>query len=564
MKRNLYRTLTLTLVAVVGILLGGKLNCQEPPKGKTARIDNNLATSRAINIFSSVLSGVNSLYVDTIDIQKISQAGINAMLSQLDPYTTYMPDTQREDFTFMTTGEYGGIGAYIQQKDSAVFVQMPMPGTPAEKAGLKMGDKFVSIAGESVIPGSATRVSNLLKGKVGTKVQVVIRRLGENKDREITLEREKVTVDQVDYSGIYGDGIGFIRLNSFTDKSAQDVRNAYNRLSKKGKLKGLILDLRSNGGGVLDDAIKILSMFLPENTMVLYTEGKLPETSQKYYTQGGVIDTKLPLVVLINGGSASASEIVSGTVQDLDRGVLIGTKSYGKGLVQSTRPLPYDGVLKVTIARYHIPSGRCIQQLDYSHRNPDGTVAAVPDSLTKVFKTVNGREVRDGGGIRPDITVEDETLSSVVYAMLREGYLFEYSNQLFLTKPVPKNIKDVQITDADYDAFIKYLDNSNFKYGEMSMQALKNLQKLAEFEGYKESSAEAFENLKKALTPSLHRDIAPHKEQVKRLLRGLLAAHYFGTYGQYAVNMETDPTFNKALEVLSAPQQYQKLLTVKK
>lgn len=557
-KKHLFLVL-IVLLAIPFVTV--RLNSQEPPKSvSSASAQRALEMSRASAIFNSVLSGVNTFYVDTLDIRKITQNGINAMLSQLDPYTVYLPESEREDFAFMTTGEYGGIGAYIQEKDSAVYVQSPMPGTPAEKAGLKMGDKFISIAGKSVIPSTSSVVSGLLKGPVGTDVKVVIRRLGESKDREVTLTREKVVVDQVAYSGVYGEGIGFIRLSSFTDKSAQDVRQAYERLQKQQKLKGLILDLRSNSGGVLDDAIKILSMFVPEKTMVLYTEGKLPETSQKYYTAAETVDTKLPLVVLINGGSASASEIVAGTIQDLDRGVLIGSKSFGKGLVQSTRPLPYDGVLKVTISRYHIPSGRCIQQLDYSHRNPDGSVGAVPDSLTKVFHTKNGREVRDGGGIRPDIVVKDESMPSIVYTMLRDGYLFEFSNELYVKKPAPKSLKDIVVTDEDYNAFISYLDKSKFKYGEMSLKALEELRKLAEFEGYEESSREAMNNLQKALTPSLHRDIAPHKEQVKRLLRGLLATHYYGFNSQYAVSLENDPTFAKAMEILSQPKSYQNIL----
>ena len=566
MKKNQYRLLAFAVIALVAMpVIGDRLHCQEPAKDKVEakKNDPNLQAGRVINVFSSVISGINTLYVDTIDMQRITERGINSMLSQLDPYTVYMPESDREDFAFMTTGEYGGIGAYIQQKDSLVYVQSPMPGSPAEKAGLKMGDYFVTIDGKEVIPGNASKVSGLLKGPVGTDVKVTFRRLGENKDREVSLTREKVVVDQVSHSGLYGDGVGYIRLNSFTDKSAENVMDAYNRLNKQKKLKGLILDLRSNGGGVLDDAIKILGMFLPEKTMVLYTEGKLPETSQKYYTAGPVVDTKLPIVVMINGSSASASEIVSGTIQDLDRGVLVGTKSFGKGLVQSTRPVPYNGVLKVTIARYYIPSGRCIQQLDYSHRNPDGSVAAVPDSLTKVFKTKNGREVRDGGGIRPDITVEDETMSSVVFSMMRDGYIFDFTNKLFLTKPAPKSLKDVVITDEDYNNFIDYLEKSDFKYGEMSLQGLENLKKMAEFEGYKEVSADAFEQLKKSLTPSLKRDVAPHKEQIKGLLRGLLASHYYGSAGQYAIGLESDPTFIKALELFKNPDEYRKILTPK-
>ncbi|MDO4695558.1 S41 family peptidase [Porphyromonas sp.] len=532
--------------------------------GKSKKADSQLEIGRAIQVFRSVLAGVETLYVDTVDIKGISARGINTMLSQLDPYTEYMTDNESKDFIFMTTGAYGGIGAYIQEKDSAVYVQMPMPGTPAEKSGLKMGDKFVVIEGVPVVPATATKVSGLLKGQVGTKVKVKILRLGETKEREFTLTRDNVVVDQVVHRGIYRDNIGYIRLSSFTNKSAEDVRKAYNELNSTRKLKSLILDLRGNGGGVMDDAIKILGMFLPEKTLVLYTEGKLPETSQKYYTTDKPIDTNIPVVVLINGGSASASEIVSGAMQDLDRGVVLGSKSFGKGLVQSTRPLPNKGILKVTIARYYIPSGRCIQQLDYSHRNPDGSVASVPDSLANQFKTKNGRIVKDGGGIRPDLEIQDEILPVSVFNMIRGGYIFEFANKLFVNRKgtaAPQSVQDIGVTDKDFEDFLTYLEEQKFEYGKLSLNALNRLRELAEFEGYKEQSKEAFKELEKALSPSLRKDLAQHKDMIISQLRSSLASHYFGMSGQYTVGLESDPTFEKALEILSNKETYRKLLT---
>lgn len=525
---------------------------------------NQLELSRSNAIFSSVLDNVSTLYVDTFDTKKIVTRGINAMLSGLDPYTIYMEESETESFRFMTTGEYGGIGAFIQEKDSAVYVANPMPGTPAVKVGLKIGDKFVKIDGQSVVPGTASKVSSLLKGPIGTNVKVAIQRLGEKDLREITIQREKVVVDQVVHRGLYGDGVGFVRLSSFTDKSAQDVLNAYNQLKETGKMKSFILDLRSNGGGVLDGAIDILSMFIPGKELVLYTEGRQPGTSQKYYSSGNVVDPDIPIVVLINNGSASASEIVAGTLQDLDRAVLVGSKSFGKGLVQTTRPLPYKGVLKVTVSRYHIPSGRCIQQLDYSHRNPDGSVAAVPDSLTNTFYTKNGRVVKDGGGIRPDIEVEDEVLPGIMFYMIRDGWLFEYANRLYLEKPEAKRYEDVVITDQDLDNLVAFLEERDFKYGDQSLKAMKALQELAKFEGYEETSKEHFESLKEALTPNLKRDIEPHREAIRSYLRGLLANHYFGMEAQYAINLKEDPTFLKAIEILSHPEQYNNLLKPQK
>ncbi|MDO5035358.1 MAG: S41 family peptidase [Porphyromonas sp.] len=546
------------------LLLGLLMSCMILPQvwGQSPKPEGQkqLDLSRAIEVYRSVLTGAAGYYVDTFDIEKVSTRGIQSMLSQLDPYTEYIPEMAKDDFAFMTTGEYGGIGAYIQQVDSIVYVQMPMPGSPAEKAGLKMGDAFLEIDGESVVPGTPSKVSGKLKGAVGTDVRAKVLKLGEDTPTEVVITRGNVVVDQVLYSGMYQDSIGYVRLSSFTDKSAEDVRRAYKKLEETGRMKSFILDLRSNGGGVMNGAIDILSMFVPKNTKVLYTEGRLPQTSQTYLTTEEPLDTEMPMVVMINGSSASASEIVAGALQDLDRAVLVGTKSFGKGLVQSTLPVPYDGILKVTISRYYIPSGRCIQQLDYSHRNPDGSVASVPDSLTQIFYTASGRPVRDGGGIRPDIEVKDETLGASVIPMMAEGRIFQFSNQLFLERPNADQLSDVVVTDEDFDRFVAFLEEKDFTYGEMSLSALEQLRELAEFEGYTERSEEAFKQLEEALTPDLMRDVAPHKEQVKMLLKGFLAAHHFGNPGQYAVNLETDPTMAAALEVLSDPARYREIL----
>lgn len=533
------------------------------PFGAVAQTQNNKVqqqVGRAQEIFTSVLAGASSYYVDTIDVQKISMRGINSMLSQLDPYTEYIPEMEAEDFQVMTTGEYAGIGAYIQLVDSTVYVQYPMPGSPAERAGLRMGDAFLEIDGVSVVPGTPTTVSSKLKGPVGTTVKVKVRKLGKSEPEEMTIVRGSVVMDQVVYKGMYEGNIGYIRLASFTTRSAEDVKRAYNELNKEGKMKGLILDLRSNGGGVMEGAIDILSMFVPKGTKVLYTKGRLPQTSQEYFTEKEPIALDMPLVVMINGGSASSSEIVAGALQDLDRAVLVGSKSFGKGLVQSPLPVPYDGILKVTISRYHIPSGRCIQQLDYSHRNPDGSVAAVPDSLTQVFKTVGGREVRDGGGIRPDIEIEGETMDAIVYAMNNQGRLFEFVNQLYLERPTIAKLSEVVISEEEMERFITYLEGSKFEYGEMSKEALVAVERLAEYEGYKAVTKETFDKLKELLTPSLRRDMASSREQAKRMMRGMLAQHYFGQEGQYAVTLETDPTMKGALEVLTDRAKYSGIL----
>lgn len=552
------------IVALLSLgLLSSLVSTASAQSDKTAQ-DPKIATDRAVEIYRNVLSNVTALYVDSFDVEKIAAQGLNITLSQLDPYTNYFPETDREDFNFMTTGEYGGIGAYILQVDSTVYVREPMPGSPAAQAGLRSGDAFLEIDGKSVVPGTASLISSKLKGPIGTDVRVCILPAGETKPVEKTLSRANVVVDQVSYSAVYGDRIGYIRLNSFTVKSAADVKRAYERLSAKGKLKGLVLDLRGNTGGVLDGAIDIVGMFVPKKTKVLYTKGKLPQSMQEYYTEEEPLSLDLPLVVLINGSSASASEIVAGSLQDLDRAVLVGSKSFGKGLVQSTRPTPYNGIVKVTVARYYIPSGRCIQQLDYSHRNPDGSVAAVPDSLTKVFHTTRGRIVRDGGGIRPDITVEDEILTEPVLSMSRKGALFKFATHLAAQRPTPSSLSDIIVTGEDYEALVDTLEASDFKYGQMSSRALEQLRELAEFEGYDDESKEEFEALKKKLTPSLRRDIESHREQVIDMLRGELAMHHFGSQGYYAVLMETDPSLKEAIKILEDGARYREILSPKK
>lgn len=520
---------------------------------------NQIAVSRAQYIFNSALSGVAAYYVDTFDIQEVSTEAINAMLAQLDPYTNYIPEVEKEDFQVMTTGEYAGIGAYIQLVDSTVYVQYPMPGSPAERAGLRMGDAFLEIDGVSVVPGTPSKVSSKLKGPAGTSVRVKVLKLGKSDPEEMEIVRGSV-VDQVVSRGLYQDSIGYIRLNSFTTKSAEDVRRAYAELNKGGKMKSLILDLRGNGGGVMGGAIELLSMFVPKGTKVLYTKGRLPQTSQEYFTEQEPIDLEIPLVVMINGGSASASEIVAGALQDLDRAVIVGSKSFGKGLVQTTLPTPYDGILKLTTSRYYIPSGRCIQQLDYSHRNPDGSVASVPDSLTNVFHTAGGREVRDGGGIRPDVEIEGEMMDAITIALSNQGRIFQFANQLFLEHPQAKELQDIVISDEEVARFIGELKGEDFEFGEMSLEMLKSVEQVAKFEGYEEVSKEAFATLRKALTPSIDQAFAKSRDQIVRLLQGSLAQHYFGQEGQFAITLQDDPTMQGAMDILSTPKRYHDIL----
>lgn len=547
-------------IKMITIAVGLVMTCLSAT-AQTANDKAQMEVAKAIETFSSTLSGVTTYYVDTFDIQKVSSIAINSMLNELDPYTEYFTEVEAEDFQVMTTGEYAGIGAYIQLVDSMVYVQYPMPGSPAEQAGLGMGDAFLEIDGVDVVPGTPAQVSGKLKGPAGTTVNVKVKKMGKEEPVEMVITRGSVVMDQVVHHGMYRDHIGYIRLNSFTTKSADDVKRAYHELSETGQMKSLVLDLRSNGGGVMDGAIKLVGMFVPKGTKVVYTKGRLPQTSKEYYTEEEPIDTEIPLVVLINGGSASASEIVAGALQDLDRAVIVGSKSFGKGLVQSTLPTPYDGILKVTVSRYYIPSGRCIQQLDYSHRNPDGSIASVPDSLAQVFYTAGGREVRDGGGIRPDVEIEGEKMDAITIVLSNEGRIFEFANQLYLNRPTAKELTDVTISDEDLRQFVAYLETKGFEHGKMTLESLDMVEKMAKFEGYEEVSKEAFEKLREVLKPSLSRSIKASQEQIRLMMQGTLAQHYFGHEGRYAVTLLKDPTVIGAMDILGSPERYNSILT---
>ena len=383
------------------LLLGGVIPGQ-------AQKDNRFEVSKNLDIFNALVKEVEMFYVDSVDVEKTVRRGIDAMLGGLDPYTEYYPEQEMDKLKFMTTGEYGGIGSYIRErKEGGVYIIEPFEGMPAALAGLKAGDRILAIDTVDVTDKSSDEVSALLKGVPNTKMVLKIQSPYDKKPREVELVRRQILENQVTYYGVRGDSVGYIYLKGFTDKSAQEVKNAFEDLKKNHHIKSLILDLRNNGGGLLESATQIVGMFVPKGKEVVSTKGKISQWDRTYRTPGEPLDTVMPMAVLINGASASAAEIVSGSLQDMDRAVLIGQRSFGKGLVQSPRELPYNGSVKVTMSKYYIPSGRCIQQMDYSHRKADGSVGAIPDSLTSVFYTSKGRPVRDGGGITPDFKIEE-------------------------------------------------------------------------------------------------------------------------------------------------------------
>ncbi|MCD8136006.1 MAG: S41 family peptidase [Parabacteroides gordonii] len=493
-----------------------------------AQKDNRFEVSKNLDIFNALIKEVEMFYVDSVDVEKTVRRGINSMLGSLDPYTEYYPEQEIDKLKIMTTGEYGGIGSYIRgRQEGGVYIIEPFEGMPAALAGLQAGDRILAIDTVDVTNKSSDEVSNLLKGVPNTKMVLKIQRPNEKKPREVELIRKQILVDQVTYYGVRGDSVGYIYLKGFTDKSAQEVKNAFEDLKKNHHIKSLILDLRNNGGGLLESATQIVSMFVPKGKEVVSTKGKISQWDRTYRTANEPLDTVMPMAVLINGNSASAAEIVSGSLQDMDRAVLVGQRSFGKGLVQSTRELPYNGSVKITMSKYYIPSGRCIQQMDYSHRKADGSVDAIPDSLTSVFYTSKGRPVRDGGGVRPEFEIEEEEMPTMMYYLATDFVLVDFvTNWAQKHKTIP-SVEEFTVSDEDFEVFKNYAKEKNFTYDRQSEKVLKNLKEIAKFEGYMNSDSTIFNDLEARLTPNLDRDFELYKEQIKKLMASEIVKRYY-------------------------------------
>ena len=425
--------------------------------------NNYFEIAKNLDIFASVFKEVNTYYVDEIEPEKLVNTGIEAMLESLDPYTNYIPEESLDEYRTMTTGEYAGIGSLIANVNGKNFITMPNKGFPADKAGVKAGDEIISIDGVNVESKKSNEISKLLKGKSKTNVLLTVRRFGQDELLEFNITRGRIVINNVAYYGMVSDKIGFIKLTDFTTNAGREVKSALQDLKSKGA-KGLILDLRANPGGLLHEAVNVCNLFLPKGSDIVSTKGKIADWNRTYKALNNAVDTEIPLVVLANGGSASASEIVAGVIQDYDRGIVIGRKSFGKGLVQITRPLTYNAQLKITTAKYYTPSGRCIQAIDYSHRNMDGSVDQIPDSLKMVFETAGGRKVFDAGGVTPDIRVASEYLSPITLSLLNEGHIFNYATFYYYSNPQIANAKEFELSDSEYDAFVKWLDIKHYEY----------------------------------------------------------------------------------------------------
>lgn len=519
----------------------------------------------SLQIFNSVVKELQSNYVDTFDVEKSVETAIAAMLNKLDPYTEYMPRKVQEEFRSLNTGEYGGIGSYILARNGNVYISGPHKGSPSDRAGLKPGDLIMMIDTTTVLGMTSEQVSSRLKGQRGTNVKVTVKR-PYVEDSIITVEmvRDKIQIPAVPYFGVVRDGIGYIQLSQFSEKSADEVLDALNSLIAQDEIKGLILDLRDNGGGYLESAVKILSYFLPKGTEVLRTRGKGVMDERVYKTTSKPVAPELPLVVLTDEGTASASEITAGALQDLDRAVIMGSRSFGKGLVQTTREIPYDGLLKVTVARYYIPSGRLIQAIDYSHRNPDGSVGRIPDSLTTVFTTAAGREVRDGGGITPDIKVQYPEISRITYNVVRDNWAFDYANKYAATHSSLPSPREFRLTDSIYNDFKAFIDPEKFNYDKVCETILGSLRDAAKIEGYmSDSIAEQIDRLEAMMKHPLDKDLDTHRDAIAPYLEREIVERFYYQPGEVESVLRYDVGVDSAVNLLNDAARYKAILSPK-
>lgn len=528
--------------------------------------------SKNIEIFNSVLREMDMFYVDSVDVNKTVRSGIDNMLGTLDPYTTYFNQEDMKEFSTQITGEYAGIGAGIAYKDGKVAITEPFEGKPADKAGLKTGDYILEIDGKDMttcdkVEGEvygrtlSNFVSNNLKGQPGTSLQVKVERIGEKKPIVVNVIREKISIDPIPYYGLVNPTTGYINLNSFTDKSADDVKKAFLDLKKQG-ITSLVFDLRQNGGGILEEAVQIVNMFVPKGKVVLSTKGKLKQVDRTYRTTLEPIDTDIPIVVLVDRGSASAAEIVAGSLQDMDRAVLLGERTFGKGLVQATREVPYGGGIKITTSKYYIPSGRCIQAIDYSHRNADGSVGRIPDSLTTVFKTEAGRLVRDGGGVTPDIAIEEEKTPTMTYYLSNQYIIFDWVTEWTSKHKTISSPETFSINDEDYESFKAFVKSKDFQYDRMSEKSMVSLKEVMEFEGYMKYADTEFKALEAMLVPNLDRDLETFKDDITKLLNTEIIKRYYYMKGEYIYTLKNDKELTKAIEILNDQNLYKETLSI--
>lgn len=526
--------------------------------------NHDFVVAKNMDVFTSIYKNLDMMYVDTLDADEVIGNGINAMLRSLDPYTEYYPESEVKELKNMLTGKYAGIGSVVRYNYQLGYTVIcePYEGMPAQEAGLKKGDIILSINDSTMKGKEVSYVSDRLRGEPGTSFILKVKRPSTGKVMKVKLTRRTIQMPFLPYYGLLDGGIGYINFNSFTDQCAKDVRRAFIDLKKQGAKK-LVFDLRNNGGGSVSEAVSIVNMFLPKDKVVLTMKGKLQRANNEYKTTVEPIDTLMPIVVLVSGNTASAAEILSGSLQDYDRAIILGTRTYGKGLVQATMDLPYNGQMKLTTSKYYIPSGRCVQALNYKHAK-GGYVEHVPDSLTKVFYTAGGREVRDGGGVKPDVEVKPDSLPNIAYylAGARDSneLMLNYEVDYIAKHPTIAPAKDFALTDADYEEFKARVLKADFKYDRETEKYLKDLMKLARFEGYYDDAKPEFDALAKKLSHNVAKDLDYNKQYIKRLLENDIVAAYYYQGGAIRNSLRYDKQVKEAVRLLNTPEEYKKLL----
>lgn len=518
--------------------------------------------ARNLDIYATLFKELNAYYVDEVNPNRVIKTSIDAMLRSLDPYTVYYPEDDIEDYMTLTTGKYNGIGALVNSEDGKYIVMMVYDGTPAQKAGLLLGDEIVKIDGVALDGRAEVDPAKLLKGQNGTTAKLTIQRLGQAKPLELNVMRDVVKMTNVPYYSMLNEDVGYIDLKDFTATASREVKNAFLELKGKG-MKKLILDLRYNPGGLLNMAIEISNVFIPKGEEIVSTKGKIEEWNKKYTAYNPALDTEIPIVVLTNSSSASAAEIVSGVIQDYDRGVLVGQRTYGKGLVQTTRDLSYNTKMKITTAKYYIPSGRCIQAIDYSHRNEDGSVGKIPDSLMTEFKTKSGRKVYDGGGVLPDVVVERQSYSPITNSLGSKRLFFDYAVKFHSEHATIKPAKEFKLTDGEYQSFVKWLEGQEYDYVTQAEKDMNDLEASAR----KEKSYDGIQDQLKALRSKLsHRkenDLQIHKSEIRSLLEEEIAKHYYLEKGMKEASFDSDVELKTAIDLFKDMNRYHNILQKK-
>lgn len=517
--------------------------------------------SKNLDIYTTLFRELNLYYVDETKPGELTRSGINAMLATLDPYTEFIPESDIEEYKMKyVSSEYGGVGAVVFIREGKAVISEVYEGFPAQRAGLQAGDIFLEINGKEIKNMKLEQVSDLLKGPANTSVKVVVKREGEASPIEKQLAREEIKLGNVHYYGLINDSTGYIKLDQFLRNSADEVRNAFSELKSKHNIRSLVLDLRGNGGGILQESVAILNMFIEQGQTVVTQKGRVKEMNAVYKTTHPAMDPKIPIAVLVDQNSASASEILAGAMQDLERGIVVGKPSFGKGLVQQTKPLSYNAQLKLTIARYYTPSGRCVQKLNYSHRNADGSAGQVPDSLINEFKTSRGRSVYDGSGIHPDIETSHKTYSNISISLASKGLLFDYATTYKATHPIIPSARSFQLSDTEYDDFVAFLAGKEYDYTTRSEKLLQEMKAATEKEKYFESVKDEYEAMQAKIKHDKQNDLVKHKQEIKELLEDEIVSRYYYERGRTEASFDEDTDITEALKVLGSHKEYAAIL----